>query len=224
MSLKQDKSIIIAKADKGDTIVIMDSDHYFDLAHKHLAERYHKYLDQCLADKVLDKYQYNNLRVPIGHQSQLMYFLPKLHKHPLNSSVNGITVWACNFIDRLLQPFMKQISSYCKNSFEIVNLIRETKFLMTYLATLDVEFLYTNISFEMAISTFIGLFKNNPRLVLYLDLLKFVLFHNIFQFNGTTYRQICELAMGTKFAPAMASLVVALYEDEFFKNYNQSPH
>ena len=91
ISLKQDKSIIIAKADKGDTIVIMDSDHYFGLAHKHLAdrstyevlesdprdeivERYHKYLDQCLADKVLDKYQHNRLLIPTGHQSQLMYF------------------------------------------------------------------------------------------------------------------------------------------------------
>lgn len=246
IALQQDESIIIAKADKGDTIVIMDSDHYFDLAHKHLADRstyevlesdprdeivdrYHKYLDQCLADKVLDKYQYNSLRVPVDHQSQIMYFLPKLHKHPLKlrpivSSIGGITVQASKFIDRLLQPLMKRVPSYCKNSLEIVKLIRETKVPYdSYLATLDVESLYTNISFEMAITTFIGLFKKNPRLVLYLDLLKFVLFHNIFQFNGTTYRQICGLAMGTKLAPAMASLVVAMYEDEFLKNYNQGP-
>ena len=143
---------------------------------------------------------------------------------PIVSSINGVTVQASNFIDRLLQPFMKRIPSYCKNSLEIVNLIRETKIPYdSYLTTLDVESLYTNISFEMAISTFIGLFKNNPRLVLYLDLLKFVLYHNIFQFNGTTYRQICGLAIGTKLAPAMASLVVAAYEDKFLQNYTPSP-
>ena len=87
-SFKQDEDMIIAK---GDINVVMGSDHYFDLAHKHLADRsmyevlesdprdqivekYHKYLDQCFADKVLDKYQYNDLRVPVGHQSQFMYF------------------------------------------------------------------------------------------------------------------------------------------------------
>ena len=40
----------------------------------------------------------------------------------------------------------------------------------------------------------------NMTILLYLDLLKFTLLHYIFQFNGTTYRQICVLGicMGTK--------------------------
>ena len=61
MSLKEDSTIIIAKADKGDTVVVMDSSHYYGLAAKHLADaqtyelletdpseeivrRYHQYL------------------------------------------------------------------------------------------------------------------------------------------------------------------------------------
>ena len=35
-SLKEDPNIIIAKADKGDTVVVMDSEHYYGLAIKHL--------------------------------------------------------------------------------------------------------------------------------------------------------------------------------------------
>ena len=38
MSLKEDPSIIIAKADNRDTVVVLDSAHYFSLAAKHLAD------------------------------------------------------------------------------------------------------------------------------------------------------------------------------------------
>ena len=80
-SLKEDSTIIIAKADKGDTVVVLDSTHYYDLATKHLADdgtyelletdpseeivqRYHLYLKRCLNDKILDDYQYRCLSVP----------------------------------------------------------------------------------------------------------------------------------------------------------------
>ena len=36
-SLKEDPPIIIAKADKGDMVVVLDSAHYFSLGAKHLA-------------------------------------------------------------------------------------------------------------------------------------------------------------------------------------------
>ena len=36
-ALKEDPTIIIAKADKGDTVVVLDSAHYCSLAAKHLA-------------------------------------------------------------------------------------------------------------------------------------------------------------------------------------------
>ena len=37
-SLKEYSTIVIAKADKGDTVVVLDAVHYYDLAAKHLAD------------------------------------------------------------------------------------------------------------------------------------------------------------------------------------------
>ena len=99
-SLKDDPNIIIAKPDKGDAVVILDSDHYHGLAAKHLADsytyelletdpseeiirRYHQDLERCVGDKILDKYQYRRLKFPSDYQLSTIYFLPKIHKHPL---------------------------------------------------------------------------------------------------------------------------------------------
>ena len=135
-SQKEDPNIIIAKADKGDAVVILDSDHYYDLAAKHLADsrtyelletdpseeivwRYHQYLERCVGDKILDDYQYSRLKVPSDYQLWTIYFLLKIHKHPLKlrpivASFNSITTNASRFMNQILQPYMRQVRSYCK--------------------------------------------------------------------------------------------------------------
>ena len=245
-SLREDPTIIISKADKGDAVVVMDADHYYGLAMKHLADSstyellesdpseqivsdYHDFLDRCVRDKVLDKYQYRSLRIPDNYQMQTIYFLPKIHKHPLKlrpivASTKGITVNASRFMDRILQPYMRNTRSYCKNATHIINLLRRTSVPPhSYLASLDIESLYTNISFDMAIKVLLKIFAQHEKLVLYLELLKFVLKNNIFQFNGRIYHQICGIAMGTKLAPALASVVVAYYEEEYLDTLRQQP-
>ena len=97
----------------------MNADHYYGLAMKHLADssiyelletnpseqivlNYYNFLDHCIKDKVLDKYQYRTLRIPDNYQMQTIYFLPKIYKHPLKlrlivASIKGIiTVNASN--------------------------------------------------------------------------------------------------------------------------------
>ena len=93
-SLREDPNIVIAKADKGDTVVVMDSAHYYDLAGKHLADvgtyklletdpteeiarRYHRYLNRCLDDKMLGEYQYQRLLVPHDCQLSTIFSYPK---------------------------------------------------------------------------------------------------------------------------------------------------
>ena len=74
----------------------------------------------------------------------------------------------------------------------------------------------------MAIDVFLKIFMNHPRLVLYLDLMKFV-FKNIFQFSGRIYHQLCGIAMGITMVPALASIVVAHYEEEHLVKLHQQP-
>ena len=121
-SLREDPNIIIAKADKGDSVVVMDSEQYYGLAAKHLADsrtyellkndpsgdialRYHRYLDRCSDDKILDDYEHRRLRIPSDYQLPTIYFLPKIHKHPLKlrpivASVKSITTNASRFMDK----------------------------------------------------------------------------------------------------------------------------
>ena len=197
-SLKEDPTIVIAKADKGDTVVVLDSAHYFRLAAEHLADtrtyellesdpseeivrRYHQYLERCMGDGVLDEYQYRRLTVPCDYQLPTIYFLPKIHKHPLKlrpivASFNSVTTNASRYLDKILQPHMKRTSSYCKNASHIVHILKHVQVPPnSYLASLDIESLYTNISFDMAIEVFLKTFPGHPRKIFYLDLLRFVL-------------------------------------------------
>ena len=81
----------------------MDVDHYYGLVMKHLADsstyelletdpseqivsNYNNFLDRCVKDKVLDKYQYRTLCIQDNYQMQTIYFLPKIHKHPLKTN------------------------------------------------------------------------------------------------------------------------------------------
>ena len=59
--------------------------------------------------------------------------------------------------------------------------------------------------------------------MLYLDLVKFVLKNNIFQFSGRIYHQLCGIAMGTTMVPALACIVIAHYEEEYLAKLHQQP-
>ena len=143
---------------------------------------------------------------------------------PIVASFKSITTNASRFLNVILQPHMKRTRSYCKNATHILNILNTTKIPPTsFLASLDIESLYTNISFDMAIEVMLKFFSKHPRLVLYLDLLKYVLKNNIFQFNGKIYHHICGIAMGTTMAPALASIVLAHYEEEYLSKLQLKP-
>ena len=112
--------------------------------------------------------QYCRLTVSPDYQLSTIYFLPKIHKHPLKlrpivASFKSITTNKSRYIDKLLQPHMKQIRSYCKNATHVVHILKNMKVPPTsYLASLDIESLYTNISFDMAIEVFLKIFLGTP--------------------------------------------------------------
>ena len=235
-SLRDNEKIIISKADKGDAVVIMDVEHYTKLAWEHLSDRdtycplsadptpdivwsFNKYLQQCLSDRVIDARTLDKLKLPTNTSTQSMYFLPKVHKHPLKlrpivSCTNGPTCKASGYLDNLLQPHMKRVSSYVQNSTEVVNTLSEMKLpKQTLICTLDIESLYTNVTHEQAISAFARRFSSHPKFVFLLDLLKFVLSNNVFNFDGRLFSQTCGIAMGTKLAPALATIVIADLEE-----------
>ena len=59
---------------------------------------------------------------------------------------------------------MRRARSYCKNPMHVVQILKDVRVPpVSYLASLDIESLYTNISFDMAIKIFLKIFSGHPR-------------------------------------------------------------
>ena len=91
-------------------------------------------------------------RPPSIHRtSQLYYFLKKIHKSLMRirlmvSSVNSITENISKFVDHWLQPIVKELPSYIKDTNSFATLITQTVVPRNCrLVSIDVSSLYTNI-------------------------------------------------------------------------------
>ena len=102
----------------------------------------------------------------------------------------------------LLQPISLSQSSYLKDTTDFINFIEKTKVnKQTFLVSMDVTSLYTNIPHEEGIATvcraYENVYRNNPPIpTQYLkEMLSLILKENSFQFNGKNYLQIHGTAM-----------------------------
>ena len=93
------------------------------------------------------------------------------------------------------------------------------------LVTMDVKSMYTTIPQEEGIdallskSDIIGLPKHILR-----ELMNLVFKNNIFSFNGTMYKQISGVAMGTPLAPTLAILFMSDLEEAFMDTQEFLPY
>ena len=90
-------------------------------------------------------------------------------------------------------------------------------------AGLDIEALYTNVSHQMTIASFTRRFCLHPRFIFLLDLLRFVLYISVFEFDGRHFKQNCGISIGTKLALAFTTLVIADLEEQFLKVFLYKP-
>lgn len=236
--LRNNKELILCKAVKEDATVIMDVGLYTKLGWAHLNDKntyihlkedpivtsFNSYLQICLNTWVINLHTYNRLLLPPNTDTQTMYFLSKIHKHPTKvrpivSCLGGPTQLASAYIDALLQPYMKGTESYIQNSTEVINIISDLELPITsLLATLDIESLCSNIMHARAIKAFTHRFSTQPQFIFLLDLLKFVI-KNVFKFDSEIFIQTCGLAMGTKLAPTVATIVMGDLEEELLSLY-----
>ena len=121
------------------------------------------------------------------------YTVTKIHKptlvgRPIISGCNGPTERISAFVDTLLQPISTSQTSYLKDSTDFINFIEKTKMgKRSFLVTMDVTSLYTNIPQEEGITTvckaYENFHKNNPPIPTnYIkEMLRLVLKENSFQ-------------------------------------------
>ena len=166
--LKSNTDLVINKADKGSTIVVQNRTDYINDALEHLNDPntyreldgdptnsicrgINEILHKLHSEGLLTKEMVDFCSPPTKARLARLYFLKKLHKSPMGirpivSSCESPTENISQFIDYWLQPIMKGIPSYLKDTTELLNQLNELTIPKdVLLVTIDVKSLYTCI-------------------------------------------------------------------------------
>ena len=135
----------------------------------------------------------NPPRIPV------FYTLTKIHKptlvgSPIISGCGCPTGRLSSFVDKLLQPIAQIQDSYLKDTSHFIRFIESTRVPRnTFLVSMDVTSLYTNIPQEegitIACNAYENFHANNPPIATNFlrEMLSLILKENSFQFNGKDY-------------------------------------
>ncbi|PIO25998.1 hypothetical protein AB205_0190500, partial [Aquarana catesbeiana] len=174
-----------------------------------------------------------NCLVPRSCRIPIIYTLPKIHKDvrvpPARPIVNGIGSGKARlgeFLDKSLQPSVKATRAYLKDTTDLLRSLQEVKFDPTsevYLVTADVASLYTIIQHKdaaLALNWALSKRDDIPHVqkVFVGHALDFCMTHNYFWYDGHFFSQKVGGAMGAKYAPSLANLFLAEWEDRWVFN------
>ena len=167
---------------------------------------------------------YKSLK-PRGSRFGILYGLCKVHKQlvdncplfrPIMSAIKTPTYNLAKFLAPLLEPITTNMYTV-KNSFEFSKEIADQNPGL-FMASLDVESLFTNIPLEETISVCCDFsFSNNAKVnninrIDFDKLLRAALQNNFFNFKGKIYKQIDGVAMGSLLGPTLANLFSCFHE------------
>ena len=245
--LKNRTDIVVKQANKGGALVIIDSKDYFEEGMRKLNDRnYYQKLDknptvdhEKLVNNTIDDLVSGNaidedtasLLRPSKSRTPKYYILPKIHKEgmpgrPVVSSVSSPTEKISAFVDEFLKPMAQELPSYIKDTTHFLQKIDKVGEISedTYMVTLDVKSLYTNIDNEEGLRVFEEELekrsvKNTPSFAIAL-LMKLVLILNNFVFNRVNYLQKMGVAMGTRSAPNFSNVFMGYFEKRLFTTAN----
>jgi len=253
LALKNQNDLIFQKADKGNTIVILDKSAYtksvelliqnpekFEKlniqAEKELnflinleSKLKSKYLSM-LKNKFIDEVTYSKI-CPTGSRPGVLYGLAKVHKptknglppfRPILSAIGTPTYNLAKFLVPLLSEVTTNSYSV-KDSFNFANeiLSQNAEF---HMASLDVDSLFTNIPLDEAVKICVErLYSNDTNKINgipksdFQKLLELATKESFFLFNGSFYKQIDGVSMGSPLGPTLANAFLCFHEDIWLK-------
>ena len=250
--LASNHDLIINKADKGSTIVIRDRNAYVEEGIQHLSDennylsldRDHtaevtKFVKDTLQDLkagLLSPKMANFCMPPTNVRTAIIYFLKKIHKNPMGirpivSMVNSAMANLVEFLDIYLQSIMKQLPAYLKDTTQFINEISEIPVEWnTWLVTVDVKSLYTNIPNDEGIQACYEAWQarentdpQHPPADVLRHLPEIVLKLNTFEFDNKYYLQKFGTAMGSKLASAYANTFLGKLEKAILTGSTRKP-
>lgn len=202
-----------------------------------------KNITQKLFEKnFINKKQKNYLDGDGTIRERRFYMLPKVHKEPkkwnppyvtppgrpIVSDSSSESYQTAEYLEYFLGPLSNKHQSYLKDTFHFVQIIKTLQIpIDSYLFTLDIDSLYTNIDTTSGIQAVRKVFqkypdKKRPDKEL-IELLRINLIRNDFMFNNQFYLQIRGTAMGKKFAPSYANIFMGQWEEEALAKCPKKP-
>ena len=239
--LEKRQDIIISNDDKGGAVVIMDTDKYIEESDRQLSDRtnykklqndptlqHNKLVNDTITRFIKEKLLPQNIADGLSTsnpRTPKFYLSPKIHKpnnpgHPVISSVDCHTSNILRYVDYHLQPIVKNIPSYIKDTNDFIKKTKDLKVPKdAILVSLDVKGLYTSIPNSEGIANVKRAYykyqqKTVPTKVL-TTFLALILTLNNFIFDSKLYLQIKGCAVSTICVPAYANIFMAYFEEKF---------
>ena len=149
--------------------------------------------------------------------------LLKVHKEgnpgrPVVGSIDCHTTKISKYVDNQLQPHVKELKSYFKDSTDFIRKINSMEKIPdnSILVTMDVRSLYTSIPNKERIEAVETTRKRkNIGTRIISTFLRLVLTINNFVFNSQNYLQIKGCTMSTKCAPSYANIFMGMFEERY---------
>ena len=168
-------------------------------------------------------------------QTPLFYGLSKIHKifdsfPPLRPIVSGFDSCTCNlskFVDSFLKFQAQKCKSYIRDTKDFLIKLSSIKNIPanSFLVTMDVSSLYTNIDHEEGAEACFKKLeerknKSIPSIVIK-NLILIILKSNSFRFGNEHYRQVTGTAMGSLMAPNSVNLFMDNFQQNLLHDYFQ---
>lgn len=156
----------------------------------------------------------------------VLYGLLKVHKptlsiRPIVPSHNTLITGASKWFTHLLQPYLKCIPSYIKDTYDFKEKLKAVPYNPSdKMVTIDVVSMYTSIDQQhmlTALQWFIHTYTVFPveKIPLFIQAAHLLLQTSFFEYNGSIYKQQGQgLAMGQNHAPVFAIIYLAYTEQK----------
>ncbi|XP_072766477.1 uncharacterized protein [Anoplolepis gracilipes] len=240
--LSDNNDLLVTKADKGQSTVVMNKTDYLlkmesllsdEFTYKKinknptkpLMNKINSLLKSWLNNKLIDERTYKHLNCTNGNLPRC-YGLPKTHKpgFPLRiivSTVGSALYNLSTYIQDILQRSVVKPASHINDGWSFSKKIKDVIIEGgQVMISLDVSSLFTNIPKELVLTAIEKRWNNissatNFSLAQFIHVVELILDSTSFSFNGQFYEQIFGSPMGSPLSPILAD--IALQEKEITK-------
>ena len=176
-------------------------------------------------EEIIDKATYKNIK-PVGPRPGVLYGLGKVHKEISNELPPFRPILSAIGTPKFLLPFLTPLT---QNEYTVTDSFHFAEEIYKqgpnlYMASLDVDSLFTNIPLDETIDICIdSLYKddeNTPKILkdVFHNLLTVATKESFFMFNNKFYKQIDGVAMGSPLGPALANIFMCNFENKWLKD------